>query len=105
MPRIPASGRDLEGPEFLEGPNDGSTAPLSEFVAAGAVLLGIVMFIAGAALASPAVILAGVLIMFVVTGGFALIGRKAPMRRMLTGARDWLPGRWPTPTDDDRGRR
>ena len=75
LPDLPgfAPPRNLDAPAFAaeERPTS-DTAPLSEFIAAGAVLAGIVMLVAGAMLASGVVALLGVVLMFGVTGFFAI---------------------------------
>lgn len=100
LPPIQTPRSALQDPAFPQGPDD-KTAPLSEFLAAGSVLGGLVMLIVGAAVASDAIILAGALVMFGVTGFFALLTRNAPMRRMLASSGSWLFPRWSGPRDRD----
>lgn len=84
LPQRYASDAGLQGPAFpAEQRRRDDTAPLSEFLAAGAVLAGLVMLIAGAMLASMVVMAAGVFLMVGVTGFFALVAPRAPIRRMI----------------------
>jgi len=112
LPDLPnglASSEDLQGPAFPQEERDSDTAPLSEFIAAGAVLAGVVMLVAGAMLASGIVALVGVALMFGVTGFFAVT--KGSLGRSLRHGRSalWMsrPRRGDDGTEGDRdeGRR
>jgi hypothetical protein len=94
LPSLPgyASSSNLDAPAFATeeaGRND--TAPASEFAAAGAVVGGIVLLIAGAMLASGIVAILGVTLIFGVTGFFAF-ARGSVQRTLQHG---WSTFLWP----------
>jgi len=64
---------DLQAPVFpREGrPND-DTAPASEFIAAGAVLSGALLILFGMMAGSGTIALVGIVLIFGVTGGYAI---------------------------------
>lgn len=100
LPQLPPGAgatTTLEEPDYPAEERPRDTAPLSEFLAAGAVLLGLVMIIGGAAVTAPAVMIAGFAVMLVVTGFFAIFGRNSSLRR----AAGWFL-RWPSPSMDKR---
>jgi hypothetical protein len=73
LPRELSSAEDLQEPAFRrEQRLDNDTAPLSEFIAAGAVLAGMALLIASVMLRSGIVALVGVVLIFGVTGFFAI---------------------------------
>jgi hypothetical protein len=95
-PRL-SNNVDLEEPDHPAEAKPSDTAPLSEFVAAGCVLLGMVMVVGGAMVRQPAVMLVGFLLMLVVTGAFAIFGQNSSLRR---AAGSFL--RWPSSSSDTR---
>ena len=88
-PRLNATV-DLEEPDNPAEAKPSDTAPLSEFVAAGCVLLGMVMVVGGAILRRPVVMLVGFLLMLVVTGTFAIFGRNSSLRRAAASSVYWV---------------
>ncbi|HEU0073784.1 MAG TPA: hypothetical protein VFS30_07210 [Dehalococcoidia bacterium] len=83
---------DLQEPAFPQDPRarQDDTAPFSEFVAAGAVLGGLVLIVLGAVLQSGTVALVGVVTMFGVTGFFAIA--KGSLGRAMKHYRETLWG-------------
>lgn len=108
LPDLPsgfAASEGLQEPAFpQEQRDDDETAPLSEFIAAGAVLAGLGLLVAGAMLASGAVALVGAVLMFGVTGFFA--ATRGSLGRTLQHFRTTLwwsvPRRGGDPNDSDR---
>jgi uncharacterized membrane protein YvbJ len=98
-----AAAASLETPDIMIDPDkrprwsDGETAPASEFAAAGSLLLGFLLLILGAVIASGIVILVGVALMFGVTGFFAIYS-GAIGRSWRAGLSNFGIGR----SDDDR---
>ncbi len=91
LPRDIGEVEELQEPAFpQEQRTDDDTAPLSEFIAAGAVLAGLVMLVVGAVVMSGAVALAGVVMMFGVTAFFAIA--KGSMGRALNHYRATMWG-------------
>jgi hypothetical protein len=97
-PRLTASA-NLEEPDYSADTRPSDTAPLSEFLAAGSVLLGMVMVAGGAIAQLPLLLIAGFFVMLVVTGCFAIFGRNSSLRR----AAGWFV-RWPSPSTGERDR-
>ena len=114
LPDLPlgsVSSDNLQGPAFPQEhrPND-DTAPLSEFIAAGAVLGGVGLLVAAVFLQSGVVAIIGVALMFGVTGFFAIT--KGSMGRAILHYRSTMwTGRhldemhWDESADRDRRRR
>jgi hypothetical protein len=92
LPRGIAASEELQEPAFPRDPRArrDDTAPLSEFLAAGAVLGGLVMIVLGAVVQSGTVALVGVVMMFGVTGFFAIF--KGSLGRALTHYRTTMWG-------------
>lgn len=95
LPDLPGgiiASDDLQEPAFPQDPRarKDDTAPLSEFVAAGAVLGGLVFIVLGAVLQSGLVALLGVVLMFGVTGFFAIA--KGSLGRALSHYRTTMWG-------------
>ena len=92
----------LEEPDYPAEERAHDTAPLSEFVAAGAVLLGLLMVIGGAAVSAPLVMIVGFVVMLAVTGCFAIFGKHSSLRRTAASSIHWLLPRWPSSSGRDR---
>jgi hypothetical protein len=93
LPRgIVAGSEELQEPAFPQDPRarGDDTAPLSEFAAAGAVLGGLVLIVLGAVVQSGTVALVGVVLMFGVTGFFAIA--KGSLGRAITHYRTTMWG-------------
>jgi hypothetical protein len=108
LPDLPPGAgvsEELQGPAFaVEHKPGDDTAPLSEFLAAGAVVAGLVMLIVGAVISSGTLALAGVFVMFVVTGLFAVIGGSLLRTLSRYGTSMWGNYYWRrrNPTRGDR---
>jgi hypothetical protein len=107
LPDLPgfAPSGNLDVPAFApEERPISDTAPLSEFIAAGAVVVGLAMLVAGAVLSSGAVALSGVALAFLVLLVFSLF--KGSLGRALLHYREtlWWGGRLPDAVRRDRER-
>jgi hypothetical protein len=102
-PDLATNGGELQEPEFAResGVRQDDTAPMSEFVAAGAVLAGALLLVAGAVVASGTLALIGVVLMFGVTGFFAIT--RGAMSRALIHYRDTIWGGFRRGRHDDPG--
>ncbi len=92
---VPGDSEELQGPAFPREARGNDTAPLSEFVAAGAVIGGLAIFFLGAVLASGIVALVGVVLIFGVTGFYAFFSGSLSRvwRHGLSQFRLGRPGR------------
>jgi hypothetical protein len=102
LPHLPpgaGAATTLEEPAYAAEEHAHDTAPLSEFLAAGTVVLGLFMMIGGAFAQAPVVMIAGFVVMLVVTGCFAIFGKDSSLRRTA----GWFL-RWPSPSSDKRDR-
>ena len=108
LPRSTTGVESLQDPAFPQDPRarKDDTAPVSEFVAAGAVLGGVLLLVAGAVMMSGVLALLGVFLMFGVTGFFAFY--KGSLGRAVQHYRSTMwGGRHPdeAASRDDRRRR
>jgi hypothetical protein len=97
----------LQGPAFESQDQPNDTAPMSEFIAAGAVVAGIAMLIIGATVSSGVVALAGVILAFMVLLSYSLF-KGAFGRAMLHYKATLWTGRHPdeaAASDRERERR
>jgi hypothetical protein len=104
LPRRADTSSDLQEPDFPSEARPSDTAPLSEFLAAGSVVLGMVMLMAGAAMGQPLVMMAGFFVMLVVTAAFSIFGKNSSLRRAAVSSANWLIPRWSAPPDRERDR-
>jgi fatty acid desaturase len=82
LPPLVEGSEELQGPAFPQSQRrSDDTAPLSEFIAAGVVLLGAVLLVVAAIVGSGTLALVSVIVMFGVTGFFAIF--KGSMGRAL----------------------
>jgi hypothetical protein len=103
-PRAAGNTSNLQEPDFPAEARVSDTAPLSEFLAAGSVVLGMVMLVAGVAMQQPLVMMAGFFVMLVVTAAFSIFGKNSSLRRAAVSSANWLIPRWYAPPDNKRDR-
>jgi hypothetical protein len=102
LPSLPVragGSTSLQEPDYPAEARPNDTAPVSEFLAAGSVVLGIVMVVGGAMAQQPLVIIAGFVVMLLITGFFAMFGKKSSLRRTASSSLNWLFPRYPSPPD------
>jgi len=89
--RFAVKDEELEAPEFPREKRDQETAPLHEFAAAIAVVLGFGILILGAVLASPPVFIAGLVLICASVLVYAAVRFGGSLARGRFPRRPWFP--------------